>query len=164
MKLGGQGVGSAISDTPRILRASLQLPMQLVEGYTGTSTMRLAMDSGEVDGMCGWGWESIKTTAYDKIKSADLRVVLQSSLERHPEIKDVPTAMEYAKDERARKLIEVDAYNHGTLERVFSLPPGVPEQRLRVLQKAFMIPGMIPSCVKKPKRRSLRSAPLMVRR
>ena len=111
--------------------------MQLVEGYTGTSTVRLTMDSGEVDGMCGWGWESIKTTADDKTKSADLRVVLQSSLERHPEIKDVPAAMEYAKDEQARKLIEVDAYNHGTLERVFSLPPGVAEQRSNLRRRVL---------------------------
>ena len=45
--------------------------------------------------------------------------------------------MEYAKDEQARKLIEVDAYNHGTLERVFSLPPGVAEQRSNLRRRVL---------------------------
>lgn len=160
LKLGGQGVGSSLSDTPRILKAALGLPMQLVEGYAGTAAVRLAIESGEVDGLCGWGWESIKTTAYNKIKSGDLRIVLQASLERHPEIKDIPAAIEYAKDERARKLLEVDAYNHGTLERVFSLPPGVSEQRVRLLQKAFMDTWRDPELLKEAEKAKFEISPV----
>ena len=160
LKFGGQGTGSSTSDTPRMLKAALGLPIQVVEGYSGTAAVRLAIESGEMDGLCGWGWESIKTTAYDKVKSGDLTIVLQSSLERHPELKQIPAAMEYAKDERARTLIEVDAYNHGTLERVFSLPPGVPEERVRLLQKAFMDTWRDPELLKEAAKAKFEISPV----
>jgi tripartite-type tricarboxylate transporter receptor subunit TctC len=112
--------------------------MKLTEGYHGTAVVRLAMESGEMDGLCGWGWASVKGTAYDKIKSGELKVVLQATLKRHSELRDVPLAIDYAKNDRARKFLEVAGYIHGILERVYSVPPGVPEKRLRLLQKAFI--------------------------
>lgn len=160
VKLGGHGVGSSLSDTPRVIRAALGPPMQLIEGYTGTAAVRLAIEGGEVDGLCGWGWESIKTTAYDKIKSGDLKVVLQTTLERHPEIRDIPLAIDYARDDRARTLLEVDAYNHGILERVFSLPPGVPEPGLRLLQKAFIEAWRDPELLKEAEKARFEISPL----
>jgi len=138
VNIAGQGPGSALSDTPRLLKAAINLPMKLTEGYKGTALVRVAMARGEMDGICGWGWSSVKGTAYDKIQSGELKVVLQSSLERHPELPDVPTAIEYAKDERARKLLEVAAYIHGSLERVYSMPPGLPPERLELMQTAFL--------------------------
>ena len=137
-KLGGQAPGSSISDTPRLLKAALKLPMQLIEGYAGTAPVRLAMDRGEVDGLCGWGWQSVKTTAPDKIQAGDYKVVVQATLSRHPELKGVPIAMENAKDDRARRLLEVAASIHGILERTFAAPPGLPEPRLRLLQRAYL--------------------------
>jgi tripartite-type tricarboxylate transporter receptor subunit TctC len=48
VKLGGVGAGSATDDIPKVLMATIGLPVQLVSGYSGTSTVRLAYDSGEV--------------------------------------------------------------------------------------------------------------------
>ncbi len=57
VKLGGVGAGSATDDIPKVLMATIGLPAQLVSGYKGTSTVRLAYDSGEVQGVCN-SWQS----------------------------------------------------------------------------------------------------------
>jgi tripartite-type tricarboxylate transporter receptor subunit TctC len=58
VKLGGEAPGANDSDVPRILRAAVGLPIQLIEGYKGTSNIRLAAEAGEVDGVAGPGRRS----------------------------------------------------------------------------------------------------------
>ncbi|MBI2089663.1 MAG: hypothetical protein HYT78_13150 [Deltaproteobacteria bacterium] len=137
-KLGGMAPGTAYSDVARLLKAALNPPMRIIEGYQGTSPLRLAMKGGEIDGLCGWGWKSVKTVAHEDLRSGELKIVLQVALERHVELKNIPASAEYAGDDRARKLWQVGAYIHGSLQRPYSLPPGVPEDRVELLRKAFM--------------------------
>src|SRR5687768_1396407 len=59
VKFGGQVPGVPPSDSPRILKGVLNLPIQLIEGYKGTSDIRLAADAGEISGAC-YAWESLK--------------------------------------------------------------------------------------------------------
>jgi tripartite-type tricarboxylate transporter receptor subunit TctC len=160
LNIGGHGPGSSISDTPRLIQSAISPPMKLTEGYQGTAVVRLAMERGEMDGLCGWGWSSVKGTAYDKIKSGELKVVLQATLKRHPELKDVPLAIDYAKDDRGRKLLEVAGYIHGILERVYSVPPGLPKERLRLLQKAFIGTLNDPALLREAKKMNLEISPI----
>jgi len=62
--------------------------------------------------------------------------VLQMMLEPHPELKGVPLAVDFAKTDEGKKLLRIASEVYGK-QRLYSLPPQVPEQRLRVLQKAF---------------------------
>jgi hypothetical protein len=57
-------------------------------------------------------------------------------LEPHPELKGVPLAVDYAKTEEGKKLLRIASELYGK-QRLYSLPPQVPEQRVRALQKAF---------------------------
>src|SRR5262245_52666079 len=61
IKLGDLGPGNSTSDVARAIKATLDLPIQLVEGYKGTAEIRLAADAGELQGSC-WAWESIEVT------------------------------------------------------------------------------------------------------
>ena len=61
VKMGGVGAGSATDDIPKILAATMSFPLQLVSGYKGTADVRLAFNSGEVNGICN-SWESFKAT------------------------------------------------------------------------------------------------------
>ncbi len=49
----------------------------------------------------------------------------------------MPLAMNYAKTEEAKKLIQVGAHDPGTLARPFVLPPGTPKDRVQILRKVF---------------------------
>lgn len=137
IKLGGLGPGSTPSVPPRVLKAALGLPIQLIDGYKGTSEIRLAAEGGEVDGGC-WNWESIKVTWRTGLESGEVKIVLQVNPQRHPELPNVPNAIEMAKTENAKLLIKIGVHDQTSIFRAYSIPPGVPQDRVKVLQKAFM--------------------------
>ena len=137
IKIGATGPGSTTDDVPKLVKAAIGLPIQMVEGYSGTAKIRLAAESGEVDGGC-WAWQSIKPTWAKGIESEQVRVVIQSMLQSHPELKHVPLASKYAKNDEARELLIVANGPYGVLARPYSIPPGTPRDRLEVLQKAFV--------------------------
>jgi tripartite-type tricarboxylate transporter receptor subunit TctC len=137
VKLGGVGAGSATDDIPKVLIATIGLPAQLVSGYKGTADVRLAYDSGEVQGVCN-SWQSFSATWPNELKSGDLEIVLQTTAKSHPELSKVPLAISYAKTDEARNLIRALVHSVGPAARPYMLPPGTPKDRLMILRKAFM--------------------------
>jgi tripartite-type tricarboxylate transporter receptor subunit TctC len=136
VKIGTEAPGASTSDIARVLRAALNLPMQLVEGYKGTADIRLAADSGEVAGGC-WAWESIRTTWQKGLESGQVKVVVQVVAKKHPELKDVANAIDYAKTEQAKSLIDAGVQKPATVYRAYSLPPGTPKEQVKILRDAF---------------------------
>jgi tripartite-type tricarboxylate transporter receptor subunit TctC len=137
IKLGGVGVGSATDDIPKVLAATIGLPMQLVSGYKGTADVRLAFNSGEVQGVCN-AWESFKSTWRKEMNAGDLNIVLQAIPKPHPELVNVPLAISYAKSEESKKLIRALVHSVGPTARPYVLPPGTPKDRVQILRKAFI--------------------------
>ena len=137
IKIGGTAPGSTTDDVPRLVQAALGLPMKLVEGYKGTAKVRLAAESGEIDGGC-WAWESIKPTWAKGLQSGEVHIVLQTIEKSHPELKNVPLAIQYAKSDEARALLNIANGPYSQGARPYSVPPGVPQDRLQLLQKAFI--------------------------
>jgi hypothetical protein len=137
VKLGAIGPGTSGTDDTKILAAAADFPLQLIEGYKGTADIRVAAETGEVDGTCAFGWQSAKVTWANALRAKQVQVVLQTMLESHPELKGVPLAIDYAKTEEGKKLLRITSELYGK-QRLYSLPPQVPEQRVRTLQKAFI--------------------------
>jgi tripartite-type tricarboxylate transporter receptor subunit TctC len=135
VKLGGIG-GGATDEIPKMLKAALGLPIQLVSGYKGTSEIRLAAESGEIAGGC-WTWDSIRATWTKAIQSGDTQVVLQILGKPHQELPSVPLAINYAKTEEARQLIQVGIQDPSEYYRPYVAPPGTPKDRVQILRKAF---------------------------
>lgn len=135
VKLGGIGLG-ATEEVPRMLRAALGLPIQIISGYKGTSEIRLAAESGEVAGGC-WTWDSIRATWSAAIKSGEAVVVLQILSKPHPELPNVPLAISYAKSEETRQLIQVGIQDPSEYSRPYVAPPGTPKDRVQILRTAF---------------------------
>ena len=137
VKMGGHGPGGVTSDTARILRDALGLPLRVIDGYKCTGPIRLAAESGEISGGC-WAWESMKPTWAQGFDTGQVKVVLQTALKSHRELNDVPVAINYAKTKEARQLLEVLDHAYGSSFRSYSVPPGTPKDRLAILQKAFL--------------------------
>ncbi len=135
VKLGGIG-GGAPDDIARMLRVTIGLPIQLVAGYKGTAEIRLAAESGELAGGC-WTWDSIRATWSKAIESGDAVVVLLILSKAHPELPNVPLAINYAKTEEARQLIQVGIQDPSAYYRPYVLPPATPKERVQILRKAF---------------------------
>ena len=137
VKLGGVGVGSATDDIPKVLAATIGLPMQLVTGFKGTADVRLAFNSGEVQGVCN-SLESFRATWRNELDSGNLVIVLQTVAKRHPEFPNVPLAIEYAKTDEAKRLVNALVHSVGPTARPYVLPPKTPKEQVVTLRNAFM--------------------------
>src|ERR671922_1353967 len=126
VKLGGEAPGANDSDVPRVLKAALGLPIQLIEGFKGTSNIRLAAESGEVDGGC-WTWASIRSTWKKGLDSGLVNVVLQVNAKKASDMPNVPNAIDYAKSQEAKQLIDTGIHANSAILRAYALPPGTPK-------------------------------------
>jgi tripartite-type tricarboxylate transporter receptor subunit TctC len=137
VKMGGVAPGASTPDNgTRILKAALGLPIQVVSGYKGTADIRLAADGGELAGGC-WGWDSISSTWRKGLDAGEVIVVLQAAPKPHPDLPKVPLAINLAKTDEARQLIEVGIHSDSEIVRTYTLPPGTPKERVQVLRRAF---------------------------
>ncbi|MBM4264662.1 MAG: hypothetical protein FJ145_24960 [Deltaproteobacteria bacterium] len=136
VKLGATGPGSETYDVPRVLQAALGLPMQIVSGYKGTADIRLAVDGGELGGLC-WGWEVMKAQWAKALDGGDARVVIQAVAKAEADLPKVPLAIEQAKTDEGKQLIQVGIHDQATILRPFALPPATPKNLVRSMQRAF---------------------------
>jgi tripartite-type tricarboxylate transporter receptor subunit TctC len=136
VKLGGSAPGTTNDDVAKLLKASLGLPIQLVTGYKGTAPIKLAAESGEIDGGC-WAWESIKVMWRQGLDAGNVNIVLQAVPKAVQDLPKVPLAIELAKTEEARKLIQVGIHDTASITRPYALPPDTPKDRVQLLRRAF---------------------------
>jgi tripartite-type tricarboxylate transporter receptor subunit TctC len=136
--LGSTGEGASGSDVPAVLRDALGLNIKLVLGYPDSPSLNLAIDRKELEGRTT-GLSSVKSSKPEWLRpSSGMQVLLQfGRAGRHPDFPDVPTARELARDDNARALIELVELPF-LLSRPFVAPPGLPPDRAKALQSAFM--------------------------
>ena len=138
LKLGGSAPGAPTDDGPKILKEAIGLPMRLVSGYKGTADIRVAVESGEIDGLCGFSWASIRATWRKAMESGEVIVILQNTPKSAPELQKVPLAISFAKTDEARQLIEAGIHRPSSLTYGYSLPPATPKDRVQTLRRALL--------------------------
>jgi tripartite-type tricarboxylate transporter receptor subunit TctC len=158
VKISSIGPGTSLSDVPKLVKAALGLPLELVEGYKGGAEARLAVENGEVDGLCA-SWQATKVSWRSQMESGKIRVVLQATLKSHPDLRDVPLANNYAKTEEARTLLKV-ADNVHVYQFPYSVAPGTPKDRLQMLQQGFMKTLRDPELLAEAKKAQLEVDPI----
>ena len=159
VKLGGEAPGANDSDVPRLLKAALGLPVQLIEGFKGTSNIRVAAEAGEVDGGC-WTWASIRTTWANGLESGMVKAIIQVNAKKAEDIPNVPNAIDFAKTPDARTLIEAGIHAPSAILRAYALPPGVPKSRVDILRNGFNATMKDPELLAEMKKSKLEINPL----
>jgi tripartite-type tricarboxylate transporter receptor subunit TctC len=134
--VGGTGDTADTVQFPKLINATLGTKMTIINGYPGGNDVMLAMERGEVNGRCGWSWSSVKSTRMEWYEKGVVKVLLQMSTAKHPELPDVPLVTDLASGED-QQLLKL-AFARQALGRPFIGPPGIPEDRARALQEAFM--------------------------
>lgn len=119
-----------------VLRNVFGAKLKLVSGYPGTNDALLAMERGEVNGVCGISWSTVKTRLTEWIKSGKVNLPVQFGLRREPEIPQVPAVMDLVKTETQRQMIRLILAGQA-MARPFAAPPGIPDDRRRALVVAF---------------------------
>jgi len=157
-KISTIGPGTSTSDIPKLLKAALNLPINVVDGYRGGANARLAVESGEVDGYCG-SWGTVETVWRKAYESKKIIPVLQVTLKPNPKYKQIPLAMSYAKTEESRELLKIADDVHGA-QFPFSVPPGMAKDRLELLQRAFLRSFKDPELIAEAKKSQLEIGPV----
>lgn len=135
--LGGTSAGTFSVDIAKISNALLGTKFRMVPGFESAGAIRLSMERGEVQGYLGDSWNSLLRTNPDWVEDGKVRVIVQHNSEPNPQIPgNVPSLMDFAKTDQQR---EAFAFQLARLEhgRPFYAPPGVPEERLTLLRRAF---------------------------
>jgi len=137
--LGGTGEGARDADVPKILRYALGINIKQVLGYPDSPSLFLAVERGEVQGRM-FDFSAVKATRPEWLRpDSGFKFLLQfARVTRHPELPDVPTARELALNADARALIAFAETPLLTMARPFAAPPGVPDERAKALQAAFL--------------------------
>ena len=136
LKFGGVSPGGGTDDLPKVVKAVLGLPLQLVTGYKGTGPIRLAFNSGEVQGVSN-SIESFNSTWTSEMEKGEVVIILQETVKPHSSLPNVPVAFDLAKTEEGKKLIRAQATINGVTNRLYALPPGTPKPVVYSLRKAF---------------------------
>lgn len=136
LKLGGLAPGTFPSDNARVLQAALSINLKLVDGFKGVSEIRLATESGEVDGSCS-SHEGAQRSFPGELKSGEIKVIAQIGEKPWPGLENVPNVLDLAKTEKGKWLLRVAIIGPNDINRLFTLPPGVPADRVAAMRKAF---------------------------
>jgi len=135
--IGGTGAGADTDLFPKAMNSILGTKMKLVTGYPGGNDITLAMQRGEVEARCGWSWSSIKSGHAQWVKDGTIKLLVQLSLAKHPDLPDVPLIMDLVKTPEQRAILRL-VFARQVMGRPFLAPPGLPPERLALLRRAFM--------------------------
>ena len=107
--LGASSAGGATRDYAYMHNHTAGTKFEVVSGYKGTVDVALAMERGEVDGMCGWDWSSVKSQKSDWVSEKKVNVLVQVSLEPLEELTErgVPHIWKFVPKEDDRKVAEL---------------------------------------------------------
>ena len=123
--VGGTGTGADSNLFPQVLNTFLGTKLKLVSGYPGTAPIFLAIERGELQGICGMYWSSVMATRGDWIREGKLRPLAQLAIEKHPDHPDIPLAVDFAKTQEDRQAMEL-IFAPMKFARPVLGPPGVP--------------------------------------
>ena len=133
--MAASGKASTTYIYPKLANYILGTKYKPVLGYRGAGQMNLSFMRGETHGR-GGTWSSWKTKMGSHIKSGELKFALQIAPKKNPEWPNVPLLIDLAKSQDDRDIV-----NFMTLPtaigRSLLLPPGVPEDRVYAIRRAF---------------------------
>ena len=130
--------GGSTDFVPNLLNALVGTKFDIVKGYKSTSDILPAIERGEVDGICGWGWDGAQVNGRDYFARGIVSVGLESANVRHPDLqaRGVPFMMDLVGNDENRRILEF-LFSYLVYVRPFVAPPDIPADRLKALQEAF---------------------------
>jgi tripartite-type tricarboxylate transporter receptor subunit TctC len=121
---------------PAVANAMLGTKFKWITGYRSGNEMNLAMERGETQGRCGWSWSSVKATHSDWLRDGKIKLLMQMSLAKHPDLPNLPLILDLAQTEDQRQVLEL-IFSRQAVGRPFLAPPKLPADRARALRGAF---------------------------
>jgi tripartite-type tricarboxylate transporter receptor subunit TctC len=133
---GGEGAGSDPDIWVLLYKNVFGAKAKLVSGYPGTNDIVLALERGEIDGLCGISWSTIKTEHPQWLANHSVNFIVQAALKKTPELSSTPLATDLAKSPEQFQIIKLLLVSQA-MARPFAAPPDIPTDRKAALLAAF---------------------------
>lgn len=136
--MGATQRGSPIHDFTSILHNLAGAKVKLVKGYKGSKEITHAVENGEIQGICGYGYSSLMSAKSYWVRDKIVNIVLQASLKPNKTMDKmgVPTVWDYIKDPADRELVE-NFMAQMVFGRPYVMTPGAPADRVEIIRNAF---------------------------
>jgi tripartite-type tricarboxylate transporter receptor subunit TctC len=134
--IGGEGPGADPDVYALLYKNVFGSKLKLVAGYHGTTDIVLAMERGEVDGLCGISWSTLKARYTPWMNEKKINIVVQAALKKQPELDHVPIAHELTQDREKLQILKLFLASQ-EIARPFAAPPDLPAARKNALIAAF---------------------------
>jgi tripartite-type tricarboxylate transporter receptor subunit TctC len=133
---GATGATGPLGQFAQAVKHLLGAKLKVVYGYKGSADVKLAMNRGEVQGVCGLPTSTVKSFWGEEFKSGEFKPVLQLSGKPHPDLKGIPNVDSYAKSDEDRQVFGL-IFGAQALGRIYVSPSGQPAARTQALRRAF---------------------------
>lgn len=136
--LGASQTGGSTRDFALLLNNTIGAKFKVVSGYPGTREITLAVDRGEVDGLCGYHWSSLVAQKPDWLAERKINILVQFGDKGHPDAHrlGVPMLAGFLKTDADRRAVDL-VLGQLVVGRPFVLPPDTPADRAALLRQAF---------------------------
>ena len=134
--MGGEGSGADPDVYALLYKNVFGSKWRLVSGYPGTNDTMLAMERGEVDGLCGLSWSTLKSRHLQWFNDKLVNVIVQAGLKKQPELAGVPLALDLTADPEKLQILKL-LLTTQEMARPFAAPPDIPPDRKSALISAF---------------------------
>ena len=137
-RMGSSGLGASTRDYVLFKKKTTGAQFELVMGYKGSADILLAMERGEIDGICGWDWSSVKSQRPDWLRDGKLNLLVQVAPEPEPELTrlGVPPLWDFIRSEDDRKAVAL-IITQQMFQRPYLAAPEVPQAQVALLRSAF---------------------------
>jgi tripartite-type tricarboxylate transporter receptor subunit TctC len=159
MIVGGTGSGADSAIYPAIMNNLLGARIKLIAGYPGGNDVNIAMERGEIEGRPSPSWSSLRSARADWVRDKKIIPIWQLSLSKHPDLPDVPLAIDFAKTPEDRQIMEF-FFARQEMSRPFVTTPDVDSARLKALRDAFMATTKDPEFIEAAKNQDVELDPI----
>ena len=135
--LGSTGAGSPDAQIPTVYNVLLGTKFKVVFGYEGGGALNLAMDRGEIEGRGTNTWGSYKATLPKAVAEGKLIPLIQIGLKKDRDLPETPLFLDVVKGDADREPVARFLSLTTAVSRPLAAPPGVPDERVALLRKAF---------------------------
>ncbi len=133
--IGDTGPGTGTYSYPLALNALVGTKFKLIHGFPSSSDVFLAMERGEVDGMCE-SLDSVSGKRPDWIPQKKINILFQAGAEKNASIPDVPYILDLVRADETKADLKFLYAGQG-IGRPFVAPPGMAADKLKTLRSAF---------------------------
>ena len=158
--IGSVAEGGSTRDYAYLHKNTSNAKFRIIAGYKGTPDVLLAMERGEVDGICGLDWSSLRAQKGDYIRDGKLNILVQTGLEHNEELTKmgVPQIWKFFDNEEDRAVAEL-VIAQQLFGRPYIAPPGVPDAIVAILRAAFLAALNDPALIADAERSQIDLAP-----